>query len=578
MVNHFLLVRVVPRLLNAGTVGDTVNLIADEIARLRIQSTPQVQADETPAGTRLRIVETGLQSCFVARHTVGSEEGQDAFGNPIEIGTLTIEVPANLFLPDAEGHEFDKRPAVWKASKLFIGTELADLTTLETAPTNTTLNTETQAGTVGTSALFGSAILFTLSTIFTVPGVNPFYEFETSNFSFWEKVVTIETATPLWEPLHTQEDPENPSIVTTFVKVPYWRTPIGFTAPFIDLAEEMMGHELTGEGPKDVVAICKIRVYACEMKFANAISGDLDENCLPVDNSTPARWFPALQPGFYNLGVQEEVTVWSLLRSVGPYGDTSQIAMSGPYTEYTGLPERWLIPTALVDAWDEQSQRITAAQVVADGVLTNETSERRDYYLDTQVEVPVMRCIKRNGQWTVSSFMFNPYAMEDLDGTFNPRDAEEMVGYIDFSYSPTPPQGSYVIGGTPELVMRALTQMDNCDFDETQPDSTLNPLTVPYYAGGWRIKPRGFFSTDWIHDRVYGTAEHECGGQTYVTLTATEENASTWHSNAEPLDVYKPAETLFHFPRNGYQLPHGLPGFQFVSEDAVPPPEPCPEP
>lgn len=562
------------RIVGGGSVGDTVNAIIDELARLRIQQTPQVTVNEGPRGTTLKVNTSTYKRCLLVQHSVGSEMGTDSQGNPVQIGTLTLEVPANLLLPDGE-NPYDKRSVLWRVVKFFAigegeGTGLDNLVTLPEVPTERTFNTGTIEGAIVSSTIFDSAVAFILTAQFVVEGVNPFYEFESSAFSMWDQVVAEVVRPDLWNPLHVVdgENPEDPQ--RTYIKVPYWLLPIGYTAPFIDPLETMMGHELTGTR-KDVVAICKVRVYATKRKFANQVTGALDQDCAPVDNSTPVRWYSELRAGWYYL----DKVIFSLLRNFGTDGSVSQIAMEGPNTPFDGKPLRWLIPTELRSSdWSEQDQRISAETITSTGVLENDYGDWQEYYLDTDVEIPVFRCIKENDNWKVSAFTFNAWGVVDGEGSFNPRDdATAMSDYIDFDTG-TPPAGSFILGSFAELTLKADAERENCDFDPGQIVSPTNPLTIPYYLGGWRIVDSYF--RQHYHDRTFGTVTQECGGIEYVNQTATEENETTWHTEAQPLDNAKPPQTIFFAPYNDFQKPFSTVGFLTVSEDHTAPPDPCP--
>ncbi len=562
------------RIVGGGTIGDTVNSIIDELTRLRIQQTPQVEVNEGPRGTTLKVNTSTYKRCLFVRHTVSSEMGVDGQGAPVEIGLLTLEVPANLLLPTDES-DYDNRSILWKVVKLFTigdgeGSGPDNLLALQQEPTEHTFNSGTVEGSVVSSATFGTAVVFTLTAQFVVEGVNPFYDFAECTYSMWDQVLAEVVNPDLWNPIHIAEG-ENPGDPErTYIKVPYWLTPIGFTAPFIDPEETMMGHELTGTR-KDVVAICKVRVYATKRKFANQVTGALDQDCAPVDNSTPVRWYSELRPGWYYI----DKVIFSLLRNVGTDGSVSQIAMEGPNTPFDGKPLRWLIPTELRSSdWSEQDQRISADTITSTGVLENDFGDYQDYYLDTQVEIPVFRCIKENDNWKVSAFTFKAWEVVDGEGSFNPRDdATAMTDYIDFDTG-TPPAGSFILGSFAELTLKADAERENCDFDPEQIVSPTNPLTIPYYLGGWRIVDSYF--RQHYHDRTFGTVTQECGGIEYVSQTATEENETTWHAEAQPLDNAKPPQTIFFAPYNDFQKPFIQVGFASVSENATAQPDPCP--
>jgi hypothetical protein len=566
-------VKPIRRIVSGGTIGDTVNSIIEELARLQIQSTPQVQVNEGPRGMTLKVNTSTYKRCLFVRHTVSSEMGVDGQGAPVEIGLLTLEVPANLLLPTDES-DYDNRSILWKVVKLFTigdgeGSGPDNLLALPQEPTEHTFNSGTIEGSVVSSATFGTAVVFTLTAQFVVEGVNPFYDFAESFYSMWDQVVAEVVNPDLWNPIHVAEG-ENPSDPErTYIKVPYWLTPIGYTAPFIDVAEKYMGHELTGSR-RDVVAICKVRVYATKRKFANQVTGALDGDCAPVDNSTPVRWYSELRPGWYF----DDKVIYALLRNTGSDGSTYQIAMEGPNTQFDGKPLRWLIPTELRPEWSEQQQRIEADTITETGVLENDYGDYQEYYLDTQVEIPVFRCIKDGENWKVSAFTFNAWQLPDADGSFNPRDdAVAMTDYIDFDYS-TPPSGSFILGSFAEITLKADQDRQNCDYDPEQIESPTNRLTLPYYLGGWKLVD-SYFRTHY-HDRTFGIVTQECGGIEYMNQTATEENEGTWHTEEEPLDNAKPPQTIFFAPFNSFQNPYSQLGFASVSENATAQPDPCP--
>lgn len=550
---------------SSGSIANVVNRIRDEVIRLRIQSTPQIQANETPAGTQLRFIERTSKSGFLARHTVDSEEGEDANGEPVLIGKLLIEVPANLFLGNGND-PYDKRPRTWKLKKVFTGSDLTDLIALASIPEETlTFDSSIATGTVAGSGLFGTAVVFTLTRLGVSMEQNPFAAFEDSDFSFWEQVIAEEQREKKWNPIF-KEKLESAAEPKTYIKVPYWLTPFGYTAPWIDEEETMMGHELTGER-HDVVALFKAVVFSNKYTFQNAITGALDSNCLPVDNSTPERFYYAFRPGWESVYGQ---VAWALLRNAGTNGLNSFIAAKGPYTDYTGKPDRWLVPTELVSEWNESDERITTSDI---------TSE--DGSLNVTIKLPILRCIKRNGRWHISGFPFEAWNLPDGDKYgFNPGDAEPMEGYIDYDYSGSAQYiDSLALGGTCELVVRALTNQENCDYDPNEPITGTNQPTIPFYAGGWQIKQRDRLPYLWRHDLTFGTVTQTCDGQEYTLTTISEENDSTWHVESKPLDVYKPPQTLFFFPISGqFQKGFTAPGYLAVVQNNSPQPEPCPEP
>jgi hypothetical protein len=566
-------VKPIRRIVSGGAIGDTVNSIIEELARLQIQSTPQVQVNEGPRGMTLKVNTSTYKRCLFVRHTVSSEMGVDGQGAPVEIGLLTLEVPANLLLPTDES-DYDNRSILWKVVKLFTigngeGSGPSNLLALPQEPTEHTFNSGAIEGSLVGSETFGTAVVFTLTAQFVVEGVNPFYDFAESIYSMWDQVVAEVVNPDLWNPIHVAEGENLSDPERTYIKVPYWLAPIGYTAPFIDVAEKYMGHELTGSRT-DVVAICKVRVYATKRKFANQVTGALDGDCAPVDNSTPVRWYSELRPGWYF----DDKVIYALLRNAGSDGSTYQIAMEGPNTQFDGKPIRWLIPTELRPEWSEQQQRIEVDTITETGVLENDYGDYQEYYLDTQVEIPVFRCIKDGDNWKVSAFTFNAWQLPDADGSFNPRDdAVAMTDYIDFDYS-TPPSGSFILGSFAEITLKADQDRQNCDFDPEQIESPTNRLTLPYYLGGWKLVD-SYFRTHY-HDQTFGIVKQECGGIEYMNQTATEENETTWHTEEEPLDNAKPPQTIFFAPFNSFQNPYSQLGFASVSENATAQPDPCP--
>ncbi len=541
----------------------TINRIRDELVRLRIQSSPDVKANETPTGTRLIAAETKSKKCFLARHFVESEEGEDAFGEPILIGKFQIHAPYGLF-PAREESVYDNRPRIWRMTKLFSGQDVNEVTTLPTIPEeNLTFNSSIAVANV-VSGFWGATVVFTLTRIGGDMETNPWQMFDGTTFSMWEQVETEEQTDKLWNPLYIPENPDPAAPKETYVKVPYWLTPFGFTAPFIDEDETMMGHKLTGPN-HDVVAIFKVKVYASEHIFANAVTGALDPDCNPIDNSTPVRKYGAFYAPYNATGKP----TYALLRNAGSNGATSQIAMEGPYTYYTGRPERWLVPTELVEEWNEQEQRISVDDVIAAGGVLN-----------TEIRLPVLRCIRREQKYDISAFFFNAYEQTDAEGSFNPRDAVAMDEYVD---QPSFYDGGYLdssfLGSTTELVVRAHVFQQNCDYDPSEPNTASNQPFYPWYQGGFYIKQRDSQPFLWRHYIEYGKSQQTCNEQEFEIITTTEENDDTWAQEGHPLDVYKPPQTLFFFPGTAqYEKPFSAAGFYATQEVNRPQPEPCPEP
>lgn len=548
--------------ISTGAFSTVINRIRDELLRLRIQSSPDVKANESPTGTRLQPSETDVQKCFLARHFFESEEGQDAFGEPILIGKFQIQAPYGLF-PARKDSIFDNRPRIWRMKKLFHGINLDEITAISALPEdNLTFNSSTAVANV-VAGFWGPTVMFTLSRIGPDMETNPWQAFENTHFSFWEQVESEEQRDKLWNPIYKPENPNSSAERETYVKVPYWLFPFGFTAPFIDADETMMGHKLTEER-HDVVALFKVKVYASEHVYANAVTGALDANCQPVDNSTPVRKYGAFT-SVYNT----TPPTYALLRNAGANGATSQIAMEGPYTDYTGRPERWLVPTELVEEWNEEEQRIDVQEVIDAGGE-----------LDTTIRLPVMRCIKRDQKYDVSAFFFNAWEQIDAEGSFNPRQAVAMDDYVD---QPSFYEGGFLIssrlGSTTELVVRSHVFRENCDYDPSEAETPSNRPFYPWYDGGFYIKQRDSEPFLWQHDRTFGVTQQSCNEQQIDSTTVSEENEETWRQEEHPLDVYKPPQTLFFFPGTAqYQKPFATGGFYMVQEVNRPAPDPCPEP
>jgi len=540
----------------------TINQIRDELVRLRIQSSPDVKANEGPTGTRVQPSESSIKKCFLARHFVDTEEGQDAFGEPILIGKFLIQAPYGLF-QETEDSDYDNRSRIWRMVKLFNGINLDELTTITGLPeANLTFNSGVTVANV-VSGFWGPTIVFTMTRIGANMDSNPWQMFDGTTFSLWELVETAQERDKLWNPLYLPEKENATDPQETYIKVPYWLTPFGFTAPFIDGDEKMMGHKLTG--PKhDVVALFKVKVFATEHTFANAITGALDSNCNPVDNSTPVRTYGAFYAPYF-----QAPTTYALLRNAGTNGAYSQIAMEGPYTQYTGRPERWLVPTELVTEWNEQEQRIGVQEVIDAGGE-----------LETTIRLPVFRCIRRGQKYNVSAFFFNAFEQFDAEGSFNPSDAVAMEDYVDQpSFFDQSYLTSTALGATSELVVRAHVFQENCDYDPNEANTASNQPFYPWYQGGYYIKQRDSQPYLWRHYLEYGKSQQTCNEQEYEIVTSTEENDDTWAQEGHPLDVYKPPQTLFFFPWSAsYQKPSTTTGFARVFEINRPQPDPCPEP
>lgn len=559
---------------SSGPLADTINRIRDELVRLRIQSSPDFKSTESPSGTFIVPSESETQQCFLARHFVETEEGEDALGQPILIGKFTLEVSHSLF-PATNKSPYDKRSKIWQLSKLFAGTVPSELLTIndELPEDNLTFNSSDTPA-VTREGFWGPTLAFVLTRIGINMETNPWEDFTSSTFSMWKYIPEEPQRVKLWDPLY---HPPRESMATpeqTYIKVPYWLIPFGFTAPFIPTPLEpppadpdappqnpqiLMGHMLT-EDRHDVVANFKVVVYANEYVFNNAVTGALDENCLPVDNSTPVRKFGAFYAPFQTTTGQQ---IFALLRNDGTNGATDHIAMRGPFTEYTGQPERWLVPTSLVTSWQESEQRISVSDVIAAGGV-----------LETTVQLPVFRCIRRGDTYEVSGFFFDPYNQPYGERSFNPATAVAMQDYIDFN-----PSGGTIasanLGSTTELVVRAHVYAQNCSYDPAEPPSFTNRPFLPYYEAGFFIKQRDAQPGLWKHNLTYGTVEQTCNDTQYTLETISAETDDTWLQEAKPLDVYKPPQTLFFFPRGEYQKAYSQAGYYTVSEVDRPQPDPC---